>query len=114
MPEASVIVDRRGTRAPVYRVTSNDTTVTMEATLRTKIQMVTGGEERVLPTDTDLFADQRSLKAIRDCTYSPLGSAEFTLALERQVDRPLTRQKPGPKKRREPGPQETTISFDGS
>jgi hypothetical protein len=33
----------------------------------------------------------------------PLGSAEFTRALERQEHRPLIKQKPGPKKRSEPG-----------
>jgi putative transposase len=42
---------------------------------------------------------ESSRKAIRDSTFSgrPLGSAEFTRALERQEHRPLTRQKPEPK-----------------
>jgi hypothetical protein len=48
---------------------------------------------------------ESSRKAIRDSTYSgrPLGSADFTRALEEQEHRPLTRQKPGPKKRDQNG-----------
>jgi putative transposase len=56
---------------------------------------------------------ESSLKAIRDSTYSgrPLGSVEFTRALEKQVHRPLTRQKPGPKKRSQSGERQATFSF---
>ena len=54
---------------------------------------------------------ESSRKAIRDSTFSgrPLGSAEFTRALERQEHRPLIKQKPGPKKRSE-AVQERPIS----
>jgi putative transposase len=57
---------------------------------------------------------ESSRKAIRDSTFSgrPLGSAEFTRALERQEHRPLTRQKPGPKKRSKPGQEQAIFSFD--
>jgi hypothetical protein len=58
--------------------------------------------------------DESSLLAIRDSTYScrPLGSAEFTRALERETHRPRTRQKRGPKKRSEPGQEQAIFSFD--
>jgi hypothetical protein len=58
--------------------------------------------------------DEASLLAIRDSTYSggPLGSAEFTRALERETHRPLTPQKRGPKKRPEPGHEQAIFSFD--
>ena len=48
---------------------------------------------------------ESSRKAIRDSTFSgrPLGSVEFTRALEKQEHRSLIRQKPGPKTRSEPG-----------
>jgi hypothetical protein len=57
---------------------------------------------------------ESSRKAIRDSTFSgrPLGSAEFTRALERQEHRSLIRQKPGPKKRSEPGQEQAIFSFD--
>ena len=57
---------------------------------------------------------EASRKAIRDSTYSgrPLGSPEFTRALERQEHRPLTRQKPGPKKRSVADEQQAMLSFD--
>jgi putative transposase len=56
----------------------------------------------------DATPPESNQKAIRDCTFSgrPLGSAEFTHALERQEHRPLTRRKPGPKKRSEPGQEQ--------
>ena len=58
--------------------------------------------------------DESSLLAIRDGTYSgrPLGSAEFTRALEREARRPLTPQKRGPKRRPEPGQEQAIFSFD--
>jgi len=58
--------------------------------------------------------DEGSLLAIRDITYSgrPLGSAEFTRALEKQTNRPLTPQKRGPKKRPEPANEQVLFSFD--
>jgi putative transposase len=58
--------------------------------------------------------DESSLVAIRDSTYSgrPLGSAEFTRALEREADRPLTPQKRGPKRRPESGDEQAVFSFD--
>jgi putative transposase len=58
--------------------------------------------------------DESSLLAIRDSTYSgrPLGSAEFTRALEKQTNRPLTPQKRGPKKRPEPANEQVLFSFD--
>jgi putative transposase len=58
--------------------------------------------------------DESSLVAIRDSTYSgrPLGSPEFTRALEREADRPLTPQKRGPKRRPEPGSEQGIFSFD--
>ena len=57
---------------------------------------------------------ESSRKAIRDSTFSgrPLGSAEFTRALERQEHRPLIKQKPGPKKRSEAGQEQAIFSFD--
>ena len=57
---------------------------------------------------------ESSRKAIRDSTFSgrPLGSAEFTRALEKQEQRPLIRQKPGPKKRCKPGQEQAVFSFD--
>jgi putative transposase len=58
--------------------------------------------------------DEASLVAIRDSTYSgrPLGSAEFSRALERETHRPLTPQKRGPKKQPEPGHEQAIFSFD--
>jgi hypothetical protein len=58
--------------------------------------------------------EESSLLAIRDSTYSgrPLGSAEFTRALERETHRLLTPQKRGPKKRPESGQEQTAFSFD--
>ena len=58
--------------------------------------------------------DESGLVAIRDSTYSgrPLGSAEFTRALEREADRPLTPQKRGPKRRPESGDEQAVFSFD--
>ena len=52
--------------------------------------------------------------AIRDSTFSgrPLGSAEFTRALEKQERRPLTRQKPGPKKHSAAVTGQAILSFD--
>jgi putative transposase len=57
---------------------------------------------------------ESSRRAIRDSTFSgrPLGSAEFTRALEKQENRPLTRQKPGPKKRSEAVTGQAILSFD--
>jgi len=57
---------------------------------------------------------ESSRRAIRDSTFSgrPLGSPEFTRALEKQEHRPLTRQKPGPKKRSEPVTGQAILSFD--
>ena len=57
---------------------------------------------------------ESSRRAIRDSTFSgrPLGSAEFTRALEKQEHRPLTRQKPGPKKRSEVLTGQAVLSFD--
>jgi putative transposase len=58
--------------------------------------------------------DTASQKVIRDSTFSgrPLGSAEFTRALEKQEHRPMTRQKPGPKRRVDAGQAQTDFSFD--
>ena len=58
--------------------------------------------------------DEGSLLAIRDITYSgrPLGSAEFTRALEKQTNRPLTPQKRRPKKRPEPANEQVLFPFD--
>jgi hypothetical protein len=57
---------------------------------------------------------ESSRRAIRDSTFSgrPLGSVEFTRALEKQEHRPLTRQKPGPKKRSEAVAGQAILSFD--
>ena len=47
--------------------------------------------------------DESSMNAIRDSTFGgrPLGSPEFTRALEKAVHRPLTMQRRGPKKHAE-------------
>lgn len=58
--------------------------------------------------------DESDLIGIRDSTYSgrPLGSADFTRALEKEAHRPLTPQKRGPKKHPGPAPQQATLFVD--
>jgi putative transposase len=55
-------------------------------------------------TFLQIAQDESDLVGIRNCTCSgrPLGSADFTRALEKEAHRPLTPQKRGPKK--QPGP----------
>jgi len=52
----------------------------------------------------EIAQDESDLTGIRDCTYSgrPLGSLDFTRALEKEAHRVPTPQKRGPKK--QPGP----------
>jgi putative transposase len=62
----------------------------------------------------EAMPDGSVMKAIRDSTFGgrPLGSPEFTRALERDAHRPLTVQKRGPKKRVEPAGQQIQLSLD--
>jgi len=55
-----------------------------------------------------------NLGAIRRSTYSgrPLGSAEFTRTLEKEIKRRLTPQKRGPKKKTDICDRQETFSFD--
>lgn len=62
-------------------------------------------------TYLQIAQDESDLIAIRNSTYSgrPLGSADFTRALEKEAHRPLTPQKRGPKKQPGPAPQQATL-----
>ena len=56
---------------------------------------------------------ESKLAAIRRSTHTgrPLGSAEFTRGLEKEIKRRLVPQKPGPKRGPEPGESQGTLSF---
>jgi hypothetical protein len=61
----------------------------------------------------EIAQDESDLISIRDCTYSgPLGSLDFTRALEKEAHRVLTPQKRGPKKRPGPAPQQAALFVD--